>query len=119
MKRAIASIVLLLFTLYVQSVPAYWAVYFLFADRIAVTYCMNPGNPECHGRCHVVATTAKQERQDAPASEIRLDKLPLFIAELPVRRTLAACEPRYHEAPDDNPAAGFRSPIDHPPLVSI
>jgi hypothetical protein len=116
MKRAIASIVLLLFTLYVQSVPAYWAIYYLFADRIAAVYCMNPGNPNCHGRCHVAATTAKQERQDAPASEIKLEKLPLFIAEEPPHRVATLVVVPYPQIHAGDPADGFLSQIDHPPL---
>jgi hypothetical protein len=119
MKKAIASIVLLLFALYVQSVPVYWVLYYVFADRIAAVYCINPGNPACHGRCHIAAATAKQERQDAPASEIRLDKLPLFIVHVPVRPALAERRQPYRDAQFGDPATGFRSPIDHPPLASI
>jgi hypothetical protein len=119
MKRALASIVLLLFTLYVQSVPAYWVLYALFADRIAIVYCVNPGNPACHGRCHIVATTQKQERQDAPASEIRLEKPQVFIIDAPSPEAVAGSEGTYRGSPLAELAEGVRPGIEHPPPVSI
>lgn len=110
---------LLLFALYVNGVPAYWALYACFADRIAAVYCANPDNPACHGRCHVSAATAKQERQDAPAGAVKLEKLPIFVVDIPRSEAFASDDEPYRPSPFVDLSEGFLTSVDHPPLASI
>ena len=72
----------LCFTLYTMSVPLTWAVYYLYADRIAGTYCVNRDDPSCHGRCHIRAVTGAQEKPTAPSAPRYLQEpLPFLISE--------------------------------------
>lgn len=116
MRRAIHSIVLLLFTLYVQSVPVSWSLYYVFADRVAAVYCENPTTPSCHGRCHMAKVTAKQQRQDSPATvEITVDKPLPFVQVAPSSASLLASGTILHPPFDVPTIAGVASEIDHPP----
>ncbi len=117
MRRAFHVIVLLLFTLYVQSGAMTWAVYYLFADDIAAAFCVNPTNPACHGRCHMTQITEKQQKHDAPGVEINIEKPLPFVSgwSQPVAFT-DMLTTLYHSA--DAPLIdGVSTEIDHPPPI--
>src|SRR5436309_658236 len=57
MRRLLHLTLTVCLSLYVMSTPVMWGVYYLFADQIAASYCVNRANSCCHGKCHVGKVT--------------------------------------------------------------
>ncbi|MEO5930177.1 MAG: hypothetical protein ABIR47_09605 [Candidatus Kapaibacterium sp.] len=116
MTRALRTIVLLLFILYVQSGPVQWVAYGLFADNVAAAYCINPDRPACHGRCHMSALTRGGEKKDAPVVEIAIHKLIPFTLDGAPNHPAATISIRYRTPDRSRYSSGYPPGIDHPPL---
>lgn len=83
MKVVANILVLISVMLYSLSVPVTWGLYLLRADAIAKVYCVNPGKPSCHGKCHIAKLTTKgEEKSNTPSLiELNLQKPLLFFAD--------------------------------------
>jgi len=117
MRRSLSLILVLLFTLYVQSAPVAWILYALDADAIAAAYCVNPDKPSCHGKCHIIRTTSGEKSPTSPASEITLPDLPPFLGGTFRLSDAVAMNAMFSSATAAGTLQGYHPPIYHPPTI--
>lgn len=119
MRNFLHSILLLLFTLHVQSAPVLWSLYYANADTIAAAYCVNPSNPKCHGRCHIAKVTKQQQSNTQGQSENPPERPMPFIMTPAAEQPITENRPHTYTASTERVVRGFSSGIDHPPQFPI
>lgn len=115
MRNILHSILLLLFTLHVQSAPVLWSLYYVNADDIAATYCVNRSNPKCHGRCHIAKTAEQQQNHSGSQSEHPPERPMPFIMIPAAEQSPTQIRPQTYSSSTDRLMRGFSDRIDHPP----
>ena len=117
MRGLLHLILLLVFTLYVQSAPAAWALYAANGDDIAAAYCVNSARPSCHGRCHMAKSTTKGG--PGQTENVVVVKLLPFIPVASITLPLISTSINYRPSAGECLIPGFPADIDHPPAREV
>lgn len=123
MHLLLRILTLVTITLYSMSGVILWGGYFLRADAIAETSCVNPATPSCHGKCHMAKLTSEDhDSQDTmPIVELTLEK-PLLFLHIPGNVQSVCVKQSANSYGPDRPALlpeGMPQPVFHPPLNRV
>ncbi|MCB0713598.1 MAG: hypothetical protein KDD67_14820 [Ignavibacteriae bacterium] len=119
MKRLLHILTLTTVTLYSMGGLLLWGGYFLRADVIAETSCVNPQTPSCHGKCHIskLVTERKSGEEEPPIIDLNIEKLVLFFPSPPLPVTAVLTPPTADLAQVSSALPeGQKQEVFHPPL---
>lgn len=118
-RQIVLWLMILLFTMHVEGGAVAWGLYGIFADQIAAVYCVNPTNPCCHGKCHMVSSTEKERKQGGATLEAAFPKVEAFVADRHVPPPLVTSAEPFPQIERQFTSTGFPRSLDHPPSILL